>query len=150
MPARSAPAALLLAAASAAALLVSCLASAAAEPTAAAQEASSTSSSSTLQQQPRVTNIDLWRRNYVLDNAGGASRTRSNVAVSRSWRRGGFARGEKAKAKATHAAPIRKRKKSRAPSLAALSVPGKPLPLRGIEPLEDDLRSCAKGTTKNC
>ena len=80
MPARSSTALLLLAASSA----LACLASAA--EVAPSSAASTTAAAATPQQQPRVTNVDLWRRNYVLDNAGGASRTRSNVAVSISCR----------------------------------------------------------------
>ena len=70
--------ALLLAASAA----LACLASAAeVVPSAAAASAAATAPP-----QPRVTSVDLWRRNFALDNAGGASRTRSNVAVSSSSR----------------------------------------------------------------
>ena len=60
----------------AASAALACLASSSAAAAALASAPAAT------QQQPRVTSVDLWRRNFVLDNAGGASRTRSNVAVS--------------------------------------------------------------------
>jgi hypothetical protein len=153
MPARSASstAALLLVLAASA----SSSALAAAEPNAAAAAAAaataSASTSSSPPQQPRVTSVDLWRRNFVLDNAGGASRARSNVAVSRDGgrleQRQWEAKPKKAKRERRHphAASQKKQKKQNSEMSRAELAPGSccrliPQSLLGTTPLESFVR----------
>lgn len=139
--------ALLLAASAA----LACLASAAeVVPSAAAASAAATAPP-----QPRVTSVDLWRRNFALDNAGGASRTRSNVAVSSSSRvaLGGVlrAKGGSTKPKeVTNASKSNSEQfKARAPGAFPVQSLFEPLLSLYIEPLNDALRSRENKSKKN-